>query len=114
MNLQRLSCLVLAVVLGTAVAVRWYLDAEAAVLAGRPDGSRAVVYQHVPLLMRAEPARFRLVRPGSRHALQGPCDAAEPISAPGLVPLVRHRVGAGDVPASAGPSALEPGTGAPF
>ena len=46
MTTKSLACLVLAVLLGTAMSVRWYLDAEEAVHAAPSQAGRPVVYQH--------------------------------------------------------------------
>jgi len=59
MPLRGLCLLVLAVLLGTAVSVHWYLQADA-----EPGGGPEVVWpapslEHVPLPLRAEPARLR-------------------------------------------------------
>lgn len=114
MTLQRLSCLVLTLVLGTAMSVRWYLDAEEAVQAAPPEESGAIVYQHVPLPMRAEPARFRWVRAGATGGADAPClDSSRPVGAsqPTLAPLVRSPAAGARVPTAASPSAYDPAAG---
>lgn len=112
MTLQRLSALVLAVVLGTAATVNWYLDAEEAAQDARQDGSRAVVHQHLPLPMRAEPARFRWVRAGAWRPQEGPSADPAPVSVPALAPLVRRPAAGGEAPTLVHPSSfgLESGT----
>jgi hypothetical protein len=108
MTTKSLACLVLAVVLGTALSVRWYLDAEEAVQAARTEGSGALVHQHLPLPMRAEPARFRWVDAGSPRSSAAPCVGSMPIAAPALAPLVRSRSSERDAATIAGPTGFEP------
>jgi len=112
MTLQRLSCLVLAVVLGTALSVRWYLDAEEAVQAARTAGSGSVVYQHLPLPMRAEPARFQGSPRTPSRSPKAPCAEPAP-SAPAAAPLVRRPIPASAVPTLARPSSFDPAAGTP-
>jgi hypothetical protein len=57
MSLKSLICLVLAVLLGTLVTVRWYLRAEQGAPPTYGLAVPAVVPAHLPLPMRAEPAR---------------------------------------------------------
>lgn len=102
MTLKSLSCLVLAVVLGTAVTVRWYLDAEEAVHAGLRPGARPVVYQHLPLPVRAEAARpawKRGVVPGA-----GSSHSERSAPVPSAAPLVGRPAGI-EPPTAADPAA---------
>lgn len=110
MTLQRLSCLVLAVVLGTALTVRWYLDAEEAAQASRAEGSGAVVYQHLPLPMRAEPARFHGGPRAPRWVPKAPGNDSS-VSAPPAASMVLRPGTPGTAPTLAGPSSFEPGAG---
>ena len=57
MTLKRLSCLVLAVVLGTAFSVQSYLEAAPAAPGSQRSDPAQVSYSHVSVPMRAEPAR---------------------------------------------------------
>jgi hypothetical protein len=57
MSLRSLTLLVLAVLLGTAASVRWYLQADQAPLQQQEALAPAPVPEHVPLPMWAEPAR---------------------------------------------------------
>lgn len=103
MTTKNLSCLVLAVVLGTAVTVRWYLDAEEAVHGAPAGGIRpVVVYRHLPLPMRAEPARSAWGRGEVPAASEGSYfELSAP--APAALPLVH-----GPCPGSAAPAAADP------
>ncbi|HVS18881.1 MAG TPA: hypothetical protein VMT18_09805 [Planctomycetota bacterium] len=114
MTLQRLSCLVLTVVLGTAWTVRWYLDAEEAVQAARSEGSGALVHQHLPLPMRAEPAHFRWVDAASPQSPATPCTGSRPNASQALAPLVRSPSAERDAATMAGPAAFEPGAHGSF
>jgi hypothetical protein len=107
MTTKSLACLVLAVVLGTAMSVRWYLDAEEAVHAAPPLAVRPVVYQHLPLPMRAEPARSLRVG-GDLPAAEGSYELSAPPSVG--VPLVQRPCAGAAEPTAADPSAF--GTGA--
>jgi hypothetical protein len=107
MTLKNLSCLVLAVVLGTALTVRWYLDAEEAVHAAPRGGSAPLVFQHLPLPVRAEAARPA----GKRSAPAAPAGAQVDLSgpSPAAAPLVR-RPAAQESATSADPAASAPGS----
>ena len=63
MSLRSLIVLVLAVIAGTAISVRWYLGADAAVAAARQEATEAPFGGHEPIWMRAEPARGQQDRP---------------------------------------------------
>ncbi len=63
MSTKTLALLVLAVIAGTAVSVRWYLAADAAVAQVRERVSPRPVREHVSLPLRANPARSQQVRP---------------------------------------------------
>lgn len=111
MTTKSLACLVLAVILGTAVTVRWYLDVEEAVHGGPAQGARPVVYQHLPLPMRAEPARSPWERGELPAAPQG--SYLEPsVPAPAAVPLVGNPGAGAGLPTAADPSGLGSGSGA--
>ena len=65
MTLRSLSLVVLTLVVGTAASVRWYLEADAL---DRPQAESVVPLlhsQHIPLPLRAEPARGHAVREAS-------------------------------------------------
>jgi hypothetical protein len=107
MSLKSLSCLVLAVVLGTAVSVRWYLDAEEAVHAAPRGVAAPVVYQHLPLPVRAEAARPF----GKRGPPPAPAGIQVDLSvpSPAVAPLVR-RPEAQESATSLEPAASAPGS----
>ncbi len=111
MTTKNLSCLVLAVVLGTAVTVRWYLDAEEAVHAGPSQGVRQVVYQHLPLPVRAEPARSLRGRGELPAASEGSYPELS-APAPAAVPLVQRPCAGTAAPTAADPSTF--GLGSAF
>ena len=67
MSLRTLSLLVLAVLLGTAVSVRWYLEADQRPASSRELTAPPAARQHVALPIRAEPAR-----PSARVATSRP------------------------------------------
>jgi hypothetical protein len=103
MTTKSLACLVLAVLLGTALTVRWYLDAEEAVHAAPSQVGRPVVYQHLPLPMRAEPARSSRVR-WELPAAEGSFELSAP--SPAEVPLVQRPCAGAPEPTAADPSAF--------
>lgn len=85
MSLRSLTLLVLAVLLGTAASVRWYLQADEAPVEVPEALAPTPAREHVPLPMWAEPARrpspavSTQARPGV--ASRGQALAAEPTPA---------------------------------
>ncbi len=74
MSTKALALLVLAVLVGTALSVRWYLDAEVPAPEVREKVVATPARPHVPLPLRANPARSRQ----PRAALTPPKVAFEP------------------------------------
>jgi hypothetical protein len=109
MTTKSLACLVLAVLLGTAMSVRWYLDAEEAVHAAPSQAGRPVVYQHLRLPMRAEPARSLRVR-GDLPAAEGSYGLSAP--SPAAVPLVQRPCAGAAEPTAADPAEFGTASGA--
>lgn len=109
MSTKSLACLVVAVLLGTAMSVRWYLDAEEAVHAAPPRGAGPVVYQHLRLPMRAEPARTLRVR-RDLPAAEG--SYGRPAPSPAAMPLVQRPCAGAPEPTAADPAGFGSAAGA--
>lgn len=111
MSLKSLSLLVLAVLLGTALSVRWYLAADASVVQAR-EGLRQEPQQtspygrHAPIWMRAEPAPRPRNKPAqgvARGGSQRVQDSATRLRGPVGVPV--EAVLEGTRPTTTGPGA---------
>jgi len=101
MSLRSLSALVLAVLLGTAVSVRWYLQADEEPAVAGDMVSPAAVLEHVPLPMWAEPAP----RPASTTpspGLDGVARRGQFLSVPSLSEREDPRPAGGSGAAAAG------------